>query len=40
VQTLLNAFGSHDGSVQALDRDPMGELSGPAAYCTQYRDPQ
>jgi hypothetical protein len=40
VQTLLNAFGSHDGSVQALDRDPMGELAGPAAYCTQYRDPQ
>ena len=39
VQTLLNAFGSHDGSVTALARDPMGDLEGPAAYCTQYREP-
>ena len=40
VQTLLNAFGSHDGSVTALERDPMGELEGPTVYCTQYREAQ
>lgn len=40
VQTLFDAFGSHDGSVQAIPRDPMSEPEGPALYCTQHREPR